>query len=412
MKSAATENGRIGNLVGRYSLAYPAVRFSTTIDGRSAFSSPGTGPLRDAAAKVYGTETAEAMLEVDGEIERVGKVAGLVGPPSVSRAQRGYVTLLVNHRWIQDRRLTYAVEEAYQSLLMVGRHPLAILNLTLPPEDVDVNVHPTKNEVRFRRERDVFSLVQRAVRQVLVESAPVPAIKLGSAPSGIPPFTPRPPLASELAGWAKGPRPESAEEGPTPPITPMKALPILRVVGQIRNTYIVTEGPDGMYLIDQHTAHERVLYERVQRERHEKNMLAQGMLSPATVELTPLQEEALEPREALLREYGFAFEVFGERSYILRAVPASLADRSPGRVFLDVLDSLADGQGDRGWEERIASTIACHSAVRAGDTLEQEEMEELVRLLETVQNPHTCPHGRPTLIHLSSTHLEKEFGRR
>ncbi|MEE9247219.1 MAG: DNA mismatch repair endonuclease MutL, partial [Dehalococcoidia bacterium] len=299
MKSAATENGRISGLVSRYSLAYPSVRFSLTIDGRASFSSPGTGDLKEALAAVYGPETAESMLEVRGEWDGVGKVSGFAGPPSVSRAQRGYITLFVNHRSIQDRRLSYAVEEAYQGLLMVGRRPVAVLELTLPPEEVDVNVHPAKNEVRFRREREVFGLVQKAVREALVESAPVPRAGIEASFTGGPP-APRSPLASDLVGWAKRPRANASEEAAAPIMGSMKALPVLRVVGQVSNTYIVAEGPDGMYLVDQHAAHERVLFEKVLKDRKERGVQAQGMLTPTTVELTPLQEEGLGPLESLL----------------------------------------------------------------------------------------------------------------
>ncbi|MCH8089317.1 MAG: DNA mismatch repair endonuclease MutL [Chloroflexi bacterium] len=411
MKSAATENGRISALVSRYSLAYPSIRFSLTIDGRASFSSPGTGDLKEALAAVYGPETAESMLVVRGEWDGVGKVSGFAGPPSVSRAQRGYITLFVNHRSIQDRRLTYAVEEAYQGLLMVGRRPVAVLELTLPPEEVDVNVHPAKNEVRFRREREVFGLVQKAVREALVESAPVPRAGIEASFTGGP-ASPRTPLASDLVGWARRPRADASEENAAPIMGPMKALPVLRVVGQVNNTYIVAEGPDGMYLVDQHAAHERVLFEKVLKERKERGVQAQGMLTPATVELTPLQEEGLGPLESLLQEYGFAFEAFGDRTYLLRAVPATLSDRSPGRAFVDILDSMLDAKGDDPQEATIAAVIACHSAVRAGDTLGQEEMEGLIRSLESADNPHTCPHGRPTLVHLSSSLLEREFGRR
>lgn len=419
MKSPSTENGRIGGLVSRFSLAYPAVRFALTIDGRQTFSSTGDGDLRVALSRVYGAETAEAMIEIDRSDNGVGEASGFVGPPDVSRAQRRYITLFVNRRWVQDRRLNYAIEEAYQGLLMVGRYPIAVVNLTIPAEDLDVNVHPTKSEVRFRKEREVFSLVQRSVREALVEMSPAPAIRPSASaassslvtPSHSPPFSQ--PLGSDLLGWARGPSRVQPEETPTPPPLPStEVLPILRVVGQVSDTYIVTEGPDGMYLVDQHAAHERVLFERVQRERKDRTIHAQGMLAPETVELTPSQEEALIPQTDLLKEYGFDLEPFGERSYILRAVPASLADKRPVRAFLDIVDSLLDGNQNDSWESRIASSIACHSAVRAGDTLEREEMDRLVQMLEGAANPHTCPHGRPTMIHLSSDSLEKGFGRR
>ena len=416
MKSAATENGRISSLAGRYSLAYPEVRFALTVDGRPSFSSTGSGALKDVLAKIYGVETSEAMLEVSGEMDGVGTVSGLVGPPSINRAQRGYITPFVNRRWIQDRRLTYAVEEAYQGLLMVGRHPIAVLELSLPLGDVDVNVHPAKSEVRFRRDRDVFSLVQRAVRETLVSESPVRIANVDTSPAipkGTEVSSPKL-LGSDLMGWARGPR-VGTDHGSETSIatgTPIETLPILRVVGQVGNTYIVAEGPGGMYLIDQHAAHERVIFERVQRERQEKGVQSQGMLDPETVELTPAQQETLGPRSELLREYGFDFELFGDRSYIFRAIPVSLAEKRPGQTFIDILDSLSDGEINDDWEGKIATSIACHSAVRAGDALERTEMEELIGSLEGVANPHTCPHGRPIMIHLSSSHLEKEFGRR
>ena len=419
MKSPSTENGRIGGLVSRFSLAYPEVRFNLTLDGRQTFSSTGDGDLRVALSRVYGAETAEAMIEIERSEDGVGEASGFVGPPSVSRAQRRYISLFVNRRWVQDRRLNYAIEEAYQGLLMVGRYPIAVLNLSIAAEEIDVNVHPTKSEVRFRSEREIFSLVQRAVREALVETSPVPTLRPSDvAPSATPtvsayPPSPTQPLGSDLLGWARGPRKVSAEETSSPsPLPPATVLPILRVVGQVSDTYIVTEGPDGMYLVDQHAAHERVLFERVQREQKDRTVHAQGMLDPSTVELTPSQEAALTPRADLLKDFGFDLEVFGERSYILRAVPASLADKGPDRAFLDIVDSLLDGSETDSWEIRIASSIACHSAVRAGDTLEREEMDKLVQMLEGAANPHTCPHGRPTMIHLSSDSLEKGFGRR
>ncbi len=416
MKTAATENGRISAIVSRYGLAYPEIRFILTVDGRHSFSSTGSGNLKDVLAKIYGVETSEAMLEVVGEVDGVGKVSGFVGPPSVNRAQRGYITLFVNRRWIQDRRLTYAVEEAFQGLLMVDRHPVAVLELSLPLADVDVNVHPAKSEVRFRHDREVFSLVQRAVRQTLVGESPVRVVSTGSiysSPKSAETSSAKP-LGSDLMGWAKGPRVEAGPEGEVPVSvdTPMETLPILRVVGQVGNTYIVAEAPSGMYLIDQHAAHERVLFERVQRERQEKGVQSQGMLYPETVEVTPAQQETLGPKSELLKEYGFDFELFGDRSYIFRAVPATLAERDPSQTFIDILDSLSGGQSGDDWEGKVAASIACRSAVRAGDVLERTEMEELMLLLERVANPHTCPHGRPIMIHLSSTHLEKEFGRR
>ena len=265
MKSVATENGRIGNLVTRYAMARPSVRFSLTIDGRKTLSTTGAGGLREAVSSVYGADTAAAMLELSGEEDGVGRIEGLAGPPTVSRAQTGYVTLVLNGRWIQDRRLNYAVEEAYQNLLMVGRRPVAVLLVEVSPEDVDVNVNPSKAEVRFKKDREMFSLVQRVVRQALVESSPVHSAVLATNFPGTSPdtYSRKTPLGSDLLGWASGPRVPAHDTPTAPTMFTKSTLPLLRVVGQVSNTYIVAEGPDGMYLVDQHAAHERVLFERV-----------------------------------------------------------------------------------------------------------------------------------------------------
>ena len=414
VKSTSTENGRIGNLVTRYAMARPSVRFSLTIDGRKTLTTNGSGELREAVASVYGSEAAAAMLEISVAEDGLGQVHGLAGPPTLSRAQAGYVTLVLNGRWIQDRRLNYAVEEAYQNMLEVGRRPVAVLLIESPPEDVDVNVSPSKTEVRFRRDREMFSLVQRSVRQALVESSPVhsPTLTVHRSTSPVDNSSQRRPLGSDLLGWASGPRIPQDEPPSAPSMFTKSTLPLLRVVGQISNTYIVAEGPDGMYLVDQHAAHERALFERVLKEKAEQRIQVQGMLAPVTVDLTPVQRESLAQVGESLRAHGFDFQPFGDNAYVLRAVPAMLSGRAPDRAFLDILDSLIDPSIPYEREERSAASIACHSAIRAGDVLQKEMMEEVVRLLEQSESPHTCPHGRPTLVHLSSGLLEREFGRR
>lgn len=414
VKSVATENGRIGNLVTRYAMARPSVRFTLSIDGRNTLSTTGSGELREAISSVYGTDTAASMLSIAIEEEGLGRVQGLAGPPTLSRAQAGYITLVLNGRWIQDRRLTYAVEEAYHNMLEVGRRPVAVLLIETPPEDVDVNVSPSKTEVRFRRDREMFALVQRSVRQVLVESSPVHSTSLSvvnRAHSAGGPSHKRP-LGSDLLGWASAPRNAEIETPGTPSMFTKTTLPLLRVVGQVNNTYIVAEGPDGMYLVDQHAAHERALFERALKEISEKQVQIQGMLAPVTVDLTPVQKEGLVQVGESLRSHGFDFEPFGDNAYVLRALPAMLSGRAPDRAFLDILDSLIDPSIPYESDERSAASIACHSAIRAGDVLQKELMEEIVRLLEQTESPHTCPHGRPTLVHLSSSLLEREFGRR
>jgi DNA mismatch repair protein MutL len=325
----------------------------------------------------------------------------MVGSPKISRPSRDYLSIFVNRRWVKHRLLAWAVVEAYHGLLMVGRHPVAIVNLSISPQEIDVNVHPTKTEVKFRDEKTVLNTVQRAVRQTLVELTPVPQI--GEVASRrLVSSAPRPPL------W-----PQAASGGGvvSPPLevsqTPALSLPVLRVVGQLLASYIIAEGPSGLYLIDQHAAHERILFEQIKDEWSRREVAVQTLLEPLPFEVSPREATILGSHLENLSEFGFAIEPFGERTFLVRAVPVPLA----GQDWRGVIQELLDSGGGEGWGERLAVSIACHSAVRAGQVLSSDEMREMVRQLEQVSLPHTCPHGRPTLIHLSLAQLEREFGR-
>ncbi|UCG83771.1 MAG: DNA mismatch repair protein MutL, partial [Dehalococcoidia bacterium] len=212
------------------------------------------------------------------------------------------------------------------------------------------------------------------------------------------------PGAEEVVAQPSPPMPETSE-----PVS--RSLPILRVVGQIANTYIIAEGPDGIYLIDQHAAHERVLFESIREQRQRKAVEIQGMLQPVPVELTVRQQELLEMQAEALAGYGFDIEHFGERTYLVRSVPAVLQGRNLPQSLTELLDFLGEG-AKSDWGEGIAVSLACHSALLAGQVLSQEEMIDLIRQLENTSQPKTCPHGRPTMIHLSAAQLEKGFGRR
>ncbi len=413
LKSSATENGHIATVVSQYSLAFPEVRFTLLLEGRAALRTPGSGNLRDVLLELYGLEVAQAMLEMGARDEEppaeamapLPQVSGMVSPPSVARSGRGYLSFFVNRRWVNSRMLARAVEEAYHALLMAGKHPIAVINISLPPQDVDVNVHPTKTEVRFRQEGVIFSTLQRAVRGALVAGTPVPRIAAAQPP----PPSPRVPGPTL---WAPG----SIEAGqPAPPLVaplPQASLPILRVLGQLSGSYILAEGPEGLYLIDQHAAHERVLCDRVRAQRQRQEVEVQGLLELVTIEVTARQEELLKGHGEALSGYGFALEPFGDRTYLVRTVPAILRGRDVTQAIREVLDSLAEGDAASDWEERLVVSLACHGAVRAGDTLSPEEMRELVRQLEQTAHPHTCPHGRPTMILLTAGQLERGFGRR
>jgi DNA mismatch repair protein MutL len=190
----------------------------------------------------------------------------------------------------------------------------------------------------------------------------------------------------------------------------MLSLPVLRILGQLLSSYIIAEGPDGLYLIDQHAAHERVLFEKIEHQRLQQEIEVQGLLEPATFEINPKQEEVLKSHSEDLTEFGFSIEPFGDRTYLVRAVPALLYQKDWAGMLRELLDSLSGGN-KRDWREEVAISMACHSAVRAGQALTDDEMRELIRQLEQAALSHTCPHGRPTMIRLSSAQLGREFGR-
>lgn len=436
LRSPRSELSRVNGVITNYALAYPAVRFTLVADGRTAFASPGGGELREAAASVFGREAAQAFLAVDAPSAGGVGVAGLVSPPESTRANRSGITLFVNRRPVQHRALTFAVTEAYHGLVPSDRFPVAVLLIDVPPQDVDVNVHPAKSEVRFRREGEVFAALQKAVRETVVAVAPVPEIALGAvaapaSPTGFGPVTavprapePAPPPQYGLPSMPPPDEPERVVLAPDPalpaqpapqepaPATMLQALPALRVLGQTQETYIVAEGPNGLYLIDQHAAHECIVYERLRNAAQRNAPEMQGLLEPAVVPLSPAHQETVHDHPDEFAQYGWMLEPFGDRTCLLRGIPAVLSTRDPARAFLDMLEQASAAAEFSTWEDRISATVACHGSVRAGQTLSRDEMVELVRLLERTHQPHTCPHGRPTMLHLSSGSLEREFGRK
>jgi len=455
LRSDRTERRHVDGWVTRYAMAYPQLRFTLSHGGRVTFQSSGNGSLRDVLVAVYGLEVGAAALEIspdDGSpgrsVERQAsgsgqqtdaiRVKGFVSPPSLHRANRGYITLFVNGRWVRDASLTYAVVQAYHTLLPKGRYPLAVVMVNLPSGDVDVNVHPAKAEVRFRDGDAVFRAVQKTVRHTLLEQSPVPAVRRSPTArierhrnGGIR----WPDSAARWGGSERergrerlaGLRPQSVdgqlrfEERPSSAGAPgegafvsvAQKLPPLRVVGQLGVTYIVAEGPAGMYLIDQHAAHERVLFERLLAERERAEVASQALLEPEPVDLAPEAADLLEEHLEVLNSLGFQVECFGGRTMLVRALPVIVAQVTPDRVLEDVAAALDVGDVPLSStvEEAVARRVCKQAAIKAGQVMAQAEMEELVRALEQCTNPRTCPHGRPTMIHLSVEQLAREFGR-
>ena len=394
--SPNTENGHIAHLVSQYALAFPEVRFSLILDKRQSLRTTGNGDLRDVVNELYGPEVAQRMLKVEQK-EDLTRVTGLTSPPTLTRSNRNCLSFFVNRRWVHSPLLTRATEDAYRGLLMDGQHPLTVLSISLPPEELDVNVHPAKAQIKFCHEQTVFRSVQKAIEEVL-DRTPIASSKSV-------------PFSSGSQQWQR-PRMITDNE-PTFVVSqlPTLELPVLRILGQLANTYVVAEGPDGLYLIDQHAAHERILYDRILAQWSQKEVEVQGLLQPVTIEFSPREEETLRAGNQFLAEFGFTIEPFGNRSYLIRTMPAVMAGSNIIEMVTGLLGTLASKEGLTRLEEKIAESLACHGAIRAGQQLSNEEMRELVNQLEQTKQPRTCPHGRPTMIHLSARQLEKEFGR-
>ncbi len=470
LKSDPTEKGLIESLIGCYALAYPAIRWQCTLDQRAGIRTTGNGDRREIMSAIYGVETAKQFLEIDLQEEDI-HVSGFISPVALTRSNRKEMIYFVNGRRIQDTALNGAVQAAYQSLIMVGRFPLVSLFIEIPPEEVDVNVHPAKAEVRFRNPEKIRGAVHRAVRRGLIAQSPVPELNTplssltwpdrkaaasgGGGPSfqniwqnpligSIPQqpamsFNPNsaapdagrplefiPPEPSEpqenqtadipaAAGESAAAVPDvsAAPEAGTDVFSASSGFPILRWIGQIGSTYVLAEGPDGLYLIDQHAAHERILYEKMLALAGTEHA-GQILLDPPVLQLQTGQAGLLEESLPVMESLGFKIESFGPNSFRILAVPAVFTNRDPISIVRSAVENIEDDEKplDRDIKARVAAHVCKSMAVKAGQTLSPEEQRALIRDLEACQSPRTCPHGRPTMIHLSIDLLARQFGRK
>jgi DNA mismatch repair protein MutL len=297
-------------------------------------------------------------------------------------------------------------------LLPSGRFPIAVVLVYLPPDAVDVNVHPAKTEIRFRDGRAAFSAVERAVRRTVVGGAPVRSLRVAEDGTSwaVPGQHPSPPTG-EISDREPTEQPSLAEADDERPSVEGGRLPILRVVGQVGLAYIVAEGPDGLYLIDQHAAHERIMYERF--KAGEQDSAKQQLLEPVQVRLTPPQFATAKVHAARFARLGLVLEPFGSDSVLVRTLPEGLGASDVGGLISAVVDEAAAGRGqlEEAFEERLVRAVCKRATVKAGQALDLEEMSALVRDLEKTESPRTCPHGRPTTVVLTGPQLARLFGR-
>lgn len=422
LKKDATEKRLIAQIVTLMAMAYPAVRFVLDQDGREAFRSPGTGKLDDVLVAAYGVEDAKRLLAVNAVSAGI-EVTGYTSSAELWRTDRNRINIFVNGRVVQDFNLTKAVTQAYQSVFQDGQYPVAALMVRVPPEDVDVNVHPTKAEVRFRDPSAVFMAIQRAVREMVVGGRPILPDVAPTSPRTFSSFTmplPQQQLGLHIDDAPAAPNiprvtppeqpPDDDEyshipEGAGVPRTP-RTLPVLRVVGQIGARYIIAEGPAGVYLIDQHNAHMRVLYAQM-RNQIQDGTLRQTEAIPGTATLSGAGAKLLEQALPILATLGVDAEPFGPNTFRVLRAPAMLDGFDSAAILEAIMpDIRADDPQDA-----ILRGLCRLAAVKSGQLLSQEQMQALVQLLERTPEPYTSPDGSPTILHLSSEQLNKEFRR-
>ena len=427
LKGISTEASRLFVVLNNYALAYPTIKFRLISNAKQIFATNGSGNLREVVSTLLGLKVAESMLEIEtqaGQNQGAVKVTGLIGSAEIHRKTRKHMYTFINGRWINNRSLSFTIQQAYKGFLPEGSFPLIAINISIPFDEVDVNVHPSKKEVRFVEEKDTFGAVQKVIRDVLVNRNPVPkfnSYNIGQqkfADSGsIKKYLPSPgktfvPLRSDSGFKKRGLFEEDFSFNEDIHSASIRELlPILRPIGQMNLTYVISEGPDGLYLIDQHAAHERILYEKIMNRDYEDIKASQILIEPLVIDLSAEQTRIVELYKDEFFEFGFDFESFGPEKHVIRSIPKMFLDKANERALSELVNDIDEGGGMSEFKDKFAATIACHFSIRAGKSLVGQEISSLIESLEKCDNPNMCPHGRPTMLKLGLNRIESHFGR-
>ncbi len=447
LKSAQTELAHVVEQFGWFAMAYPNVHFRLLHNNREVLSCPSTGSLISSIACVLGKDVAKQLARVELESPTL-RVQGFVSNPSFTRANRREQICFVNGRPVRNRALTHAIDQAYRGLLQPGRYAVAVLCIEILPELVDVNVHPTKAEVKFSNEQEVHQAVYKAINSALMSGAAIQQVSVSDVAYGSfsgPSAKTRTGAASfsaptlDLGSFQEAleqRRKQAIEDGASDPFVwqtgtgvPMEESPVpeagfedvrtvalhgVKVIGQARLMYIVAECDDGVLLIDQHVAHERVIFDRLIKSSADQEAVIQGLITPLSVSLSAREAAIVERRLEQIRKAGFDLERFGSNTFLVRGVPALIASQDAESVLREMIAELVE-LSVAGHAvvrpEQVQVTASCKMAVKAGERLTPEEMERLIADLLKCDNPFVCPHGRPIILSLPSWELDRKFGR-
>ncbi|HVZ80881.1 MAG TPA: DNA mismatch repair endonuclease MutL [bacterium] len=448
MKKQTTEENHIHMVVMTYALAFPQVGFKLTLDGKQSLSvTPSDRPARLSA--IFGKDLARAFLPVSFDHPGLS-LSGVVSAPTVTKPTRENMVFFVNDRWIANPSLGHAVMTAFHTLLPTRRFPVSVLFLKVPEDQVDVNVHPTKKEVKFAKDREIYDAIVRSLRGALL-SAPGSLQAPASGEAGYTPASFQPAMAQEPGTVTQAPadlydRIASKYPEAPAPVLPMQEIsnlghgpaPAEPALGkanlqarridpnsalynfsQLFNTFIVFQSDSEMFIADQHTVHERLNYEKLMQGLREKKLEVQPLLVPVTVELSAKEAQVLKNNQETLMELGMEVAPFGGNTFLVRSVPADLAGKNLVTLLKDLVDDLAaqDAAGIQSTNrldqarERAATFLSCRSAVMAGDRLNEEQMRGLIDRMRQANLPFTCPHGRPTILSIPLSDLYRRFDR-
>ncbi len=442
LKKINTEFSHISNIVIKEALSHPEIKFNLIHNNKNVLQTPGSGRLKDTIYAIYGKELSDELIDIHFEQDYI-QVKGYITSPSMYRSSRIYEKFFVNKRAVENIDLSRAVEEGYSNLLPPGKYPIVFLFIKLNPILVDVNVHPAKKEIKFSRRKIIKNIVKNGIKDGLKNIDKSPRMKI---------FKPnkvednkkkrlidyKPNLSNNNEKYKKelfNNKDDYKEKNYNSQQDKLKykdnvdinkdnkdlikeessKFPIKQIIGQIHTTYILAEGEDGLFIIDQHTAHERILYEKIKRKFNSNKNVSQSLLIPLNIELSIQELEIVKKHKKILDNLGFEIELFGVKSIIVQYVPDIIKKRSAKKVVMEIIDYLMDNENSPEQSQLIDEIIkymSCRSAVKSGDSLNYKEIESLIIDLFNTSNPYRCPHGRPVMIHLTNNDLEKGLGRK
>lgn len=425
MKSIQSETSAISDIMGRLALANPEISFKYINNGKNNLNTFGTGNILDALRSVYGKTINDNVIPFERHLDEVS-IYGYVGNAEISRGSRNNQSVFVNKRYIKSRIVTAAVENAFKSFITINKFPFYVVYIDIFPEYIDVNVHPTKSEVKFRDEREIYKNVFDAVHEALMNyakqsfmaediSMDIDKDKHISSEEVIREEIVQLPIDLKNNDYKSYDYKniEIVNNKNCEDITYNAKLPDLIPIGSLNNTYILAQGPEGLYIVDQHAAHEKVMFERLKKEIEHGKVIAQVLISPSVIELNSDDYSCYMENVDIFKNAGFSIEIFGDRTISIREVPMLLGKPDIDHLFHEMIDNIKNlGHGETVEVKYMnIARLACRSAVKANDILSLEEMKRLLDDMKYLDEPFTCPHGRPTIIKITTNDLEKRFKR-